>query len=124
MGFFYKFKTLRSGNLCDSNAQLEMSEHDEEITREVEANAIEINEENSAKFSSELDDESIRASLEPLHAQVSVLTEMMDHLIQSSSARETTTASTRETRCQYESLCSGAPGIFRLLTVAPRDTCR
>ena len=124
MRFFYKLKTSRSGNSCDSNAQLEMSKPDEEVTREVEANAIEGNEENSVKFSSELVEESIRASLEPLHTQISALTEMMDHLIQSNSARETTTASTRETRYQYESLCSGAPGISRFPTVAPRDTRR
>ena len=55
------------------------------------------------RFFPELVDERIKASLEPLHAKISALTEVMDRLIQSNSANETTTASSRRTRHQYES---------------------
>ena len=122
MRFLNKFKTLRSGNSYDSNGQLEMSAHEEEVTGEVEADATEANEENSVWFSPDLSDERIRASLEPLHAQISALTKMMDRLIQSDAAGETTTASTRETRYQYESPFGGAPGTSILTTVAPLTT--
>ena len=117
MTFSYKFKTLKIRNLYDSRAQIEMSAHEEEVTGEVEAN-----EENSAKFSVDLVNESIKTSLEPLHAQISALTEMMDRLIQNSSARETTAVSSRETRPQYELSLSGVPGFSRFLTVTPLNT--
>ena len=68
MSFSYKFKTLRSGNSYDSNAQLEMSAYEEEVTREVEADTTEDNEENIVRFSTDLLDKKIKASLEPLHA--------------------------------------------------------
>ena len=86
-----------------------MSAHEEETAGEVETDVIEGNGENGVRFSPDLVDERIKASLELLHAQISALTKMMDHLIQSNSARKTTTASTRETRYQYESPFSGAP---------------
>ena len=50
-------------------------------------------EENSIRFSPELVDERIKASLEPLHPQITALNEMMDRLIQSDAAKEATTAS-------------------------------
>ena len=103
MSFSYKFKTLRSGNSYDSSAQLEIAAHEEEVTGVVELNANEGNEENRVRFSPDLVDERIKASLERLHAQISALTEMMDCLIQSNSARKATTASTRETQYQNES---------------------
>ena len=99
-----------------------MSAHEEEVTGEVEADATESNEKNGEKISPYLVDEGSKASFEPLHAQISAFTEMMDRLIQSNSARETTTANTRETRYQYESPFSGAPGTSRLPTVAPLTT--
>ena len=80
------------------------------------------NEENSLRFSPDLVDEGIKASLEPLHAQFFALTEMMDRLIQSNSARETTTVSICETRYQYESPYSRVPGSSRFPTVAPLTT--
>ena len=63
-----KFKTVRSGNSYGSNAKLETSTDEEDVTREVEADAIEGNEEKSERFSSNLVDEKIKASLESLHA--------------------------------------------------------
>ena len=99
-----------------------MSAQEEEETGEVEVDAIGGNEERSLRFSPDLVDERIKGSLEPLHAQVSALTEMMDRMIPGNSARELTTASTREPRYQYESPFSGAPGTSRFPTVAPVTT--
>ena len=71
-----------------------MSAHGNE-NAEVETGIIEDSEENSFRFSPELVDETIKVSLEPLHAQISALTEMMDRLIQSNSTTEPTTANSR-----------------------------
>ena len=122
MSFSYRFKTLKNGNSYDLRTQPEMSVHEEEATGEVEAGTIESNEENSIRFSPDLVDERIKASFEPLHAQIFALTEMMDCLIQSNSAKDTTSASFRETRHQYDPLYSGVPGSSRFLTVAPPTT--
>ena len=113
MSVSYKFRTSRSGNLYDSKAQLEMSGHEEDVTREVEADSTEGNEKNSVWFCLNLVVEKIRANPGPLHAQISALTEMMDRFIQSNSSGENTTASTLGTRYQYESLFTGAPGAYR-----------
>ena len=99
-----------------------MSAHEEEATGEVEADGTEGNEENSLRISPDLVDKNIKASLERLHAQISVLTEMMDRLVQSNSAKETTTARSRETRDQYESPYSRVPGSFRFPTLGPLTT--
>ena len=80
MSFSYKFQTLKNGNSHDSSAQLEMSAHEEEVTRGVEVNANKENEEKSVRFSPDLVDERIKASLDPLHDQISALAEMMDPL--------------------------------------------
>ena len=74
------------------------------------------------RFSPELVYERIKASLEPIHAQITAPTEMMDRLIQSNSAKETTTVSFRGIRHQYESPYSEVPGSFRFPTVAPLTT--
>ena len=122
MSFSCKFKTLTGGNSYDSRTQPEMSSHEDEATGEVETGIIESNEENSMRFSPDLVDEKIKASLEPLHAQISAPTEMMDHLIQSNSTEETTTAGSRGTRHQFESPYSEAPGSSRFPTVASLTT--
>ena len=79
-----------------------MSAHEEEVTGEVEVDTSGGNEENNVRFSPDLIDERIKASLEPLHAQIFAVTEMMDCFIQGISARKSTTASTRELRHQSE----------------------
>ena len=117
LNFSYKFRTLGSGNSCDSRTQPEMSANEDEATGEVETGIIESNQENSIRFSLYVVDERIKASLEPLHAQITALTEMVDHMIQSNSAKETTT-----TRHQYESPYSEVPGSSRFPTVAPLAT--
>ena len=109
MSFSYKFKTLRIGTSYDSSAKLERSAREGEVTGEVETDATEGNLESSVRFSSDLVNERIKASLEILHAQIAALIEMMDRLIQSNSARETATESTRETRCLDESAFTGTP---------------
>ena len=70
-----------------------MSAHGKEATGEVETGIVESNEDNNIKFSPDLVHEKIKASLEPLHAQISALTEMIDRFIQSNSAKKPTTAS-------------------------------
>ena len=74
-----------------------MSAHKGEVTGEVEVDATEGNEENRIKFFTDLVDEKMKVSLERFHAQISALTEMMECLIQSNSAQETTTTCCRET---------------------------
>ena len=66
------------------------------MTEEVEVDVREGNEESGVNLSPDLVDERFKASLEPLHAQITALTELMDRLIQSNSAKEVTTISTRE----------------------------
>ena len=74
-----------------------MSAHGDENTGEAETGIIESSKEKIRGFSPEVVDERIKASLEPLHAQISALAEMMDRLIQSNSAKENTTASSQGT---------------------------
>ena len=113
MSFCYNLKTLRSGTSYDSRAQPKMSGQEEEVTRELETDPAEGNEENSVRFSPNLVEEMIQASLESLHAQISALTEMMDRFIQCYSATETITAISPETRPQCEPSYSGKPGSSR-----------
>ena len=99
-----------------------MSTHGDENTGEAETGMIEGREENSIRFSPELVDETIKASLEPLHAQISTLTKMMDRIIQSNLTTESTTASSRGPGLQYESPYSEGPGSSKFPTVAPLTT--
>ena len=99
-----------------------MSAYEDATTRAVETGEIEDSEKNSMRFSPELVDERIKTSLEPLRAQVTALTEMIDRLIQSNSAKKTTTASSRGIRHQYESPYSEVPGSSRFPTVSPLTT--
>ena len=92
------FSKLRNGYSYDSRTLAEMSTQGDEDTGHAETGIFEGSDENGMRFSPEIEDERIKASLEPLHAQFPALTEMMDHLIQSTSAKETTTASSRGSR--------------------------
>ena len=58
-----------------------MSAHGEKNKGEAETGINEGSEKNSNRFSPELVDEKIKASLKPLHAQITAVTEMMEHLI-------------------------------------------
>ena len=118
MSFSQRCKTLRNGNSYDSRTQPERSAHEDETTVEVETRRMEINEENSMRFFPDLADDGIKASLEPHHAQITALAEMMDHSIQSNPAQETITVSSGGTRRQYESPYTEVPGSARFPTVA------
>ena len=96
-----------------------MSAHEEEVTGGVEIGANEAKEEKSVRLSPVMIDEGIKVSFEPLQAQISALTEMIDRLFHSNSGKEFTTASTCELRHQFESLFNGAPGNSTFLTAAP-----
>ena len=102
--------------------QPKLLRHGDEDTREAEMGTIEGSEENGIRFSLELVEERIKASLAPLHAQSSALTEMIDRLIQSNATKESTTASSRRFGHQYESPYSERPESSKFPTVAPRDT--
>ena len=99
-----------------------MSTRGDENTWEGEMGIIEGSEKNSIRFSPELVDESIKANLEPLHAQIAALTEMMDRLIQSKLTKESTTANSRRFGHQYESPYSEQPGSSKFPRVAPLTT--
>ena len=126
MSFTFKFKTLGSWNSYDWRTQPEMSAHENETTGEVETRIVEGNEKTSLRFSPDSVEEKIKATtFEPLNPQISALAEMMDRLIQSNSAMETTKASSWGTRHQYVSPHSEVPGSSRFPTVVPqasRDT--
>ena len=59
-----------------------MSTHENENTEVVESGVTEGSGESNIELFPELVEERIKASLEPLHPQISALTEMMDRLIQ------------------------------------------
>ena len=122
MSFPYKFKTSRIGNSYDSRTQPEMSAHGDENAGEARRGIIEGSEGSSIGFFPELVDERIKASLEPLHVQISALTEMMNRLVRSNSAEEATKASSRGTPHQYESSYNEVPGSSSFPTVAPLTT--
>ena len=88
LSFSCKFKTLRKGNSYDLRTQPKMSTHGDENTGEAETGIIEGSEENNIRFSPELVDGRIKANLEPLHAQIFALTDMMDRLIQNNLTTE------------------------------------
>ena len=99
-----------------------MSTHENENTEVGESGITEGSEESNIGLSPDLVEERIKVSLEPLHAQISALTEMVDRLIQGNSTTESTTASTRGLRLQHESPYSEEPGSSRFPTIAPLTT--
>ena len=82
MSFSCKVKTLRSGNSYDLRTQPKMSTHRDENTEVMASEVTEGSEESNIGLSPELVEERIKANLEPLHVQISTLTEMKDRLIQ------------------------------------------
>ena len=122
MSFSCEFKAIRSGNSYDLRTLPKMSTHGDENTRESETGITEGSHESNIRFSPELVDERIKASLEPLHAQSAALTEMMDRIIQSTLTTESTTASSRGPGLQYESPYSEGPGSSKFTTVTTLTT--
>ena len=113
---------MRSWNTYDSNARLEISAHGKETMEEVATDTNKVNDKNSVRFSPYIIEETIKANLELLHAQISALTEIMDRLIQGNAARAFKTASTRELRPRPESPFAEAPVTSRFSPVAPLTT--
>ena len=99
-----------------------MTTHGNENTGEAETENVESIKESNTRFSPKLEDERIKASLEPLHAQNSALTELMDRLIQSNLTTESTTASNRGPGLQHRSHYSTGPGSSKFPTVSPLTT--
>ena len=122
MSFSCKFKTLKSGNSYDLRTQPKMSMHGDENKGEAETGINEGSKNNSIRFSPELVDERMKASLEPLHAKISALAEMMDRLIQSNSTTESMMAGFRGPRHQHESLHSEGTRSSKVPTIAPPTT--
>ena len=122
MSFSCKLKTLGSGNSYDLRTQSKMSLHGDENTGGAETGIIEGSEENNIRFSPEIVDKRVKDSLEPLHAQFSALTEMMDQLIQSNLTTESRTASSRGPGLQYESPYSEGPRSLKFPTIALLNT--
>ena len=122
MSFYCEFKTLRVGNSYDLKTQSKMSTHGEGNTGEVGTRVTEGGKESNIELSTDLLDDRIKASLEPLHAQISALTKMMDRLIQGSFTTEITTAGTRGLVLQHESTYSEVPGSSQFPTLAPLAT--
>ena len=103
MSFSAESITLRRRNSYDLRTQPKMSTHVDEKTAVAETGTTEGYEESNVRLSPELVDERLKASLEPLLAQISALTEMMDRLMQSNLTTESTTASSQGPGLQYES---------------------
>ena len=99
-----------------------MSTHGDENAGEAQTGIIEGSEEKSIRFSSDVVNEKIKATLGPLYAQISALTEMMDRLFQSNSAKESKTASSRGFWDQYGSPDSEGPGSSQFPTVTQLTT--
>ena len=94
---------LSSGNTYNSHARQQIPALEEDTTVETELYASEKTDKTIARYSPDMIDENIKTNVEPLNAQISALTEMMDRLFQGNSAREFTTPTTRELRLQSQS---------------------
>ena len=81
-----------------------MSVYEEQPKKESEMHTADRIDKNGAEFSPDLIKERIKVNLEPLDAQISTLTQMMNKPTQDNSARTNPTAGTRARRFQSESL--------------------
>ena len=94
MSFYLEHTTLRSGNTYNLKTRPEMSAQDEQSTAASEPNLAERISKTNADFSDDSIEDRIKANLEPIHAQITVLAQMMDKLIKDNSAKAYSTAST------------------------------
>ena len=83
-----------------------MSAQEEQSTAASESNAAKRISRTSTEVSPELFKERIKANLEPLHAHITALTQMMNKLIRDNSAKAYSTANTREMYIQRPNLRS------------------
>ena len=92
-----------------------MSAHEEQPNEASEADTAEWIDEVITEFSSNLIEETIKANLEPLYAQISTLTQMMNKMIKDNSARSNPTASFRDDRFPSESPLTDGAGTSSIL---------
>ena len=85
MSFSVEHRTLRNGNTYNLKPHPDMSAHEYQSAAASELNAVVQSNETALKFSPELLHEKIKTNLEPLHAQIPALTQMMDKLTQDNS---------------------------------------
>ena len=96
-----------------------MSAHEEEATLATKVDATGRTDETSLDFLADIIPEKFKVNLEPLHAHISTLSQMMDRLIQGNSAREFTTASALENQFPSESPLTDRLGTSRTPPIAP-----
>ena len=73
-----------------------MSAHEEQATEAFEVHTAEQGDEGNMEFSPNFVEERIKANLEPIHAQITMQTQMMSELTQYHSARTNHMASPRD----------------------------
>ena len=86
-----------------------MSAHGKQPNEASKTHTLERVDEASTKLSPNLIEDRIKSNMEPLHAQISTMTQMMNKLIQDNSARTNSTAGSRDHRFPYESPLTGDP---------------
>ena len=122
VSFCHENRTFKRGKRYDLKTRPDLCGQDEHSTTASELNAAKPNSQAGFAFSLDLIEETIRTKLEPLHAQNSALTQMMDNLIQCNLARAYPMASARDRRFQSEYPLTQDPGISRTLPLVPSVT--
>ena len=110
MSFFFEHRTLRSGNSHNLKTCRRMYAHKEQST---EVQSAKRNDEAGTECFPSSIGEKIKANLEPLNAQNSTLTQVMNKLIQDNSANLNPTAGPRDLQSPSESPFTGGPAISR-----------
>ena len=93
-----------------------MSVHEEQPKKESEIHTADRIDKNCGEFSPDLIEERIKFNLEPLDAQISTLTQMMNQPTQDNSGRTNPTGGTRVRRFHSESPLTDGPGTSRTLS--------
>ena len=96
MSIYLKCGTFRSGNSYNLKTCPRKSAHEEQLSEASEAHTTEKDDKANTEFSPGSIEERIKAKLEPLHAQISLLTQMINKLIQDNLARKNPTAGPRK----------------------------
>ena len=108
-------RTLRSGDYYNLKTRLKKFSHEEHQAEASEVHTAKRSDGSNTEFSPNLTEERIKANLEPLHAQIFALTQMMNKLIQDNSARAKPTAGLRSRRFPSESPLTDGPRTSRSL---------
>ena len=123
MSFSLEHRTLISGIIYILKACPEMSAHQEQPNTASESHTAERIEEAVTEFSPDIIKERIKANLEPLHAQINILTQKMYKLFQGNSARTISAVGLRDHRFPSESPLTDRPSTSRTLSLeSPPDT--